>query len=135
MSSVAEQSWMEISIAIAGLAALNGLGDIRSGEFAVERSFTTTTVDNLRDHFPDYNIMVAHGTSFRQTFQNSAHNHYELAVTPPRTKGYEIYVFKSGEFWLNGDGGYENYCYSGTYDIDPKDGGHITFYDPSRWLP
>jgi hypothetical protein len=132
MTSVAEQSWIENSIAIAGLAALNGLGDIRSGEFATERSFTTSTVDNLRNHFPNNNVMVVHGDSFRQTFQDSSHTHYELGVTPPRTKGYEIYLFKGGEFWLNGDGGYENYCYSGAYDIDPKDGGHITFYDISR---
>jgi len=130
-TTVAEQFWIENSITLAGLAAINDLGDIRSGEFATELSFTTTTVDNLRNHFPNNNIMVVHGTSFHQTFQSSTHTHFGPSVTPPRTKGYDIYVFKSGEFCLNGDGGYENYCYVDAYDIGPNDGGHVIFYDPS----
>ena len=31
------------------------------------------------------------------------------------TKGYEIYVFDSGTFWLAGDGGYENWAYAGCH--------------------
>ena len=102
---------------------------ILSEEQHAKEEFTKRTVKKMRNSYPNLNVMVVH-PSFTQTFTGSVtHVHYELMLHGTRTNGYEIYTFKSGEFWLQGDGGNENWQFAGNY---VNDGHHITFSDPSK---
>jgi hypothetical protein len=100
-----------------------------SEEQHAKEEFTKRTVNKLRMKYPALNVMVVH-PNFNQTFTGSVtHVHYELALHGTRTNGYEIYTFKSGEFWLQGDGGHENWRFAGNF---VSDGNHVTFSAPGK---
>lgn len=75
--------------------------------------------------YPAYNIMVVRSKHL-QNFEESSHLHIEL--TPPivGTVGFEIYVFKRGNFTLLGDGGYHNWSFAGNF---VQDVAFVKFYD------
>ncbi|GAB7359027.1 hypothetical protein MBLNU230_g5099t1 [Neophaeotheca triangularis] len=68
-------------------------------EHALQMRFTKGMVESLRNKYPNMNVAIWHD-------QN----------TDPKTKGYEIYVFESGEFTRAGDGGFINWSYQGNCD-------------------
>lgn len=60
---------------------------------------------------------------------NADHQHVEFALgVLDFTKGYEIYVFDSGIFYRAGDGGYNNWCTEGEFDLY-DDKMEIVYYD------
>jgi hypothetical protein len=68
----------------------------------------------LKQAYPYKNVMVVH-PKHSHNFVGSTHDHFELNMPCAGwgTRGYEIYVFDYGEFWLNGDRGYENWAFAG----------------------
>jgi hypothetical protein len=107
--------------------------DIDAHEHDAEEAFTQQTIAALRQEYPDYNALMCH-SAFRQNFTNSFHYHYEFPLTAPRSQGYEVFLFKAGEFWLDGDGGFVNWAYDGKFTKDPSNEHHIIFSDPSTLL-
>lgn len=108
---------------------LSKIATILHDELVMEQKFTQQTVDRLRKKYPSVNVVVVH-PSFRQTFDPTVtHAHFELPLHGTRTQGYEIFTFKSGEFWLDGDGGFQNWCFDGKY---VRDDHHVTFSDPGK---
>lgn len=60
---------------------------------------------------------------------NAAHQHVEFALGIfDFTKGYEIFVFDYGVFYRAGDGGYENWCTAGEFDLY-NDKTEIVYYE------
>lgn len=58
------------------------------------------------------------------------HIHVEVPLdTVPRTQGYECYLFTSGTFELQGDGGFENWAFDGNYTRDPSNGNIVNFQE------
>ncbi|KAK0123928.1 hypothetical protein ONS95_008918 [Cadophora gregata] len=92
-------------------------------DHAKERDFTQSTVQNLRVKYPYYNVMVIH-TKHQRNFVDEAHNHLELPISNKRTQGYEVYVFESGSFTLQGNSGFENWAFGGSFN---RDGNNVTF--------
>jgi len=107
--------------------------NIDGNEHRAEEQFTQQSINTLLAEYPGYNAIICH-VGFQQNLQDATHYHYELPLTAPRTQGYEVFVFKSGEFRRQGDGGFENWCYGGKYVTDPNDSSHITFFDPCKSL-
>jgi hypothetical protein len=105
--------------------------NIDAHEHQAEEKFTQDSVEALRKEYPNYNVLLCH-SAFKQNFTQSTHQHYEFPLTPPRTQGYEVFIFKAGEFWLQGDGGFLNWAYDGNFVVDPNDGKHIIFSDPGK---
>jgi hypothetical protein len=76
--------------------------------------------------------MVCHVPS-AQKLVNAIHTHYELplydfGIKTGATQGYEIYVFDSGIFVGEGDGGLNNWCFAGHYTREKgKFENHVTF--------
>src|SRR5436190_22860347 len=95
-----------------------GLGVIANtlhDEQVAKQKFTQKTVNKMRQNHHEFNVMVVH-SAFHQSFQGSVtHVHYELPLHGTRTQGYEVFTFKSGEFQLDGDGGFENWCFGGNF--------------------
>jgi hypothetical protein len=65
---------------------------------------------------PGWNVVIVH-TQHKTKFDGKqgtdyAHEHKELSMSFPvgTTIGFEIYTFRSGEFTLEGDGGFMNAC-------------------------
>lgn len=47
---------------------------------------------------------------------------------------YGIWVFRKGEFWKYGDGGFINWAFEGLkWERTPSDGGYVKFYEVSCW--
>ncbi|KAL2073098.1 hypothetical protein VTL71DRAFT_10422 [Oculimacula yallundae] len=104
---------------------------INEAEHAKEEKYTQTTVENLRLQFPEYNVLIVHPKHSRN-FVNEYHQHVELPLTAPRTQGYEIYCFDSGSFTLEGDGGFINWCFAGSYT---RDGNNVNFNKIPSQIP
>ena len=99
----------------------------------METAWTQTMIDTLRASYPNKNAMVCHVPS-AQKLVNSIHTHYELplydfGIKTGATQGYEIYVFDSGTFIREGDGGLNNWCFAGHYKREKgKFENHVTFF-------
>jgi len=84
-------------------------------------------VNQMLDEYPKYNIMIV-STQHWQSFDSGClHFHIELKPYPMSTVGYEVYVFKHGCFALQGDGGYDNWCFGSKFE---RDGNWVQFSDP-----
>ncbi|MCJ1323260.1 hypothetical protein MMC15_008614 [Xylographa vitiligo] len=62
---------------------------------------------------------------YTSNLANAQQAHVECPITWPRTQGYTCLSFDSGSFQLQGDGGFENWCYNGNYTNNG--GGSVTF--------
>jgi hypothetical protein len=99
----------------------------------METTWTQSMIDTLRASYPNKNAMVCHVASV-QELANATHTHYELplydfGINTGRTQGFEIYVFDSGLFIREGDGGLSNWCFSGHYKRGKgKFENHVTFF-------
>ncbi len=81
----------------------------------LEENYTQALVVALRKMDPDKNVIVCH-VNHAQNFVNATHAHYELPLFGfNRTQGYDIYVFDSGFFSRQGDGGFNNWCFAGNF--------------------
>ena len=49
-------------------------------------------------------------------------------VTSGPTQGYEIYLFDSGEFFREGDGGFANWCFGGNFKRVPGHENNVVFF-------
>ncbi|KAJ7523640.1 hypothetical protein O6H91_18G056500 [Diphasiastrum complanatum] len=81
--------------------------------------------EHFRHAFPKYNVMVVHSQHLT-SFEDSVHTHIEIKTSFFGTTGFEVYIFKRGFFTLLGDGGFQNWCFSGNFK---RDGSKVTFYD------
>jgi len=94
---------------------------------AIKSEYTQRMVKRLRAKHPQKNVIVYHnkvGSKF--TVANGAHFHEELGLIGVETMGYEVWVFDSGHFKRHGDGGYNNWAYSGKYTAS-DDGKTVDF--------
>jgi hypothetical protein len=119
----------------AAFAGINFVGNEIHNE---EIAFTQQFVGRLSAKFPNKNIMVVH-PAHTANFVNSTTGFVELPLVHRvqfqggdgvPTQGYNWYVFDSGTFKLEGDGGFENYCYTGNYQKNSD--GTITFSLPTQ---
>jgi hypothetical protein len=100
----------------------------------IEQTFTQVLCRAQALNYPTKNIMIVHG-SYKSSYTNEQTHHIELPLTPPtllspsETYSYDIFVFTSGTFELESDGGYQNWCYTGHYSQDPNNNKNLTFYD------
>ncbi|KAF2260090.1 hypothetical protein CC78DRAFT_590659 [Lojkania enalia] len=90
---------------------------VRELENKKKRSFTTSWVSQARREYPEHNALCVHG-DWEHSFVDYTQEHVELKLDPAgvRTYGYDCFVFVSGGFHRKGDGGYENWAYSGLAD-------------------
>lgn len=104
------------------------VGDIDDAQHEQESSFTTQTGGDLAAQYPGWNILIYHDTDSYFEYVNGYHQHVELELVDGlgTSKGYEVWVFESGTFQLAGDGGYENWYFSGSWD-EPSE-GYVEFY-------
>lgn len=83
--------------------------------------FTQMTVDTLMQNHPGFNVMVCCTDCNAQLDGVDMHldsQDYGFAT-------YQIWVFESGTFDLEGDGGLINWCFGGSFD---RDGKHVEFH-------
>lgn len=98
-------------------AIVTSIDTLNKKEHAKQEAFTQMMVEELRLRYPAYNVLIVHPKHSRNLV-NEHHHHEELKLTSPRTKGYEVYIFESGTFNLEGDGGLINWCFGGRYERD-----------------
>ncbi|KAK5654254.1 hypothetical protein OQA88_7429 [Cercophora sp. LCS_1] len=91
-----------------------------------QEEFVKSTVTELRNQYPSMNVIVYHNQDSRRNFNDEYHWHQEVGIALGFTKGYEIFVFRSGTFDRAGDGGFINWGFSGSYR---QDGTHVEFYE------
>lgn len=121
-----------LDIAADIISIVDGILDIVSSiddaQHEQEGAFTQQTVDSLRSQYPTWNVLVFHDQDSTYDLYNAYHEHFELELVDGlgTTKGYEVWVFQDGWFQLAGDGGYENWCYSGDYANGDDD--YVEFY-------
>lgn len=107
-------------------------------------------VDDVRECFPDYNVMVMHteqpyewesppaslvwASSYTMQDIVTPGESTEVKTWGPGVGGrghFDIYVFKSGTFRNNGDGSYINWAFYGNFTRS-ADGKTVTFTEPSQ---
>ncbi|MCJ1438130.1 hypothetical protein MMC27_007517 [Xylographa pallens] len=110
---------------VVGALILGLVEGIDDSDHKAEAQFTQNMCDQLRAAFPSKNIMIVH-PSYTANFVNAQQAHVECPITWPRTQGYTCIGFDSGSFQLQGDGGFENYCYNGNYTNNGN--GSVTFH-------
>ncbi len=113
-------------MAVIGICLKLIISTIIDGDHDNESAFTQSTAAQLRKNYPDKNVMVVHGNHDASGLVNSVHNHVELPVQVPNTKGYETYVFDYGDFNMMGDGGFINWCFMGNFDRTGA--GRVSFH-------
>jgi hypothetical protein len=90
------------------------------GEQNIMSKWTKSSIVELHKQFPDKNVFIAHTKYEYRNLQGWDKAHYELDTKCfGRTKGYDIFVFDSGEFELKGDGGWANWAFVGNRDWTP----------------
>lgn len=105
------------------------------GQQKQRAAYTQSTVQELRNKYPDKNVVVFHNQESTYDFVNGEHYHHEVDLRRSLgTYGFEIWVFDSGTFHLAGDGGHMNWSFAGTFVRESdKD---VTFYPIDReYLP
>jgi hypothetical protein len=93
------------------------------------------TVANLQNQNPNQNILMYHDTRSTYDLQGASHHHAELSLKDGAgtTKGYEVFTLDSGTFNRAGDGGYINWCISGSFTMN-SDKTEITCHSRQREL-
>ncbi|KAL0948796.1 hypothetical protein HGRIS_008926 [Hohenbuehelia grisea] len=96
--------------------------------------FTQHLVRDMHQKYPQFNWIICH-VKHTTKFDGKqgvdwGHRHQEFDIKVGGTIGYEIYNFKSGEFWRKGDGGYLNWAYIGKVLKVDQNGKHIVFGKP-----
>jgi hypothetical protein len=93
-----------------------------------------STVANLQNQHPNQNVLMYHDTRSTYDLQGESHRHTELSENLGlSSKGYEIFTLDSGTFNRVGDGGYINWCISGSFTTN-DDKTQITFKSRKREL-
>ena len=88
--------------------------------------FTNDSVDRLAQEFPDYNVLLVHTAHHFESGEH-VHKHVEFYTGAGNSYGYEVYLMRKGQktvFILDGDGGFINWCFTGSYT---KDGHRVEF--------
>ncbi|KAF5380436.1 hypothetical protein D9615_004667 [Tricholomella constricta] len=96
--------------------------------------FTKFVVNDGRRTAPQFNWAICH-TKHRHKFKGVRgkdwdHEHKEFDVIIGGTIGYEVYYTREGEFWNNGDGGWNNWAIAGFFDADGEGNKHVMFKRP-----
>ena len=89
--------------------------------------FTNDSVDRLLQEFPDYNVILVH-TAHHFDGGEHIHKHVEYYTGAGNSYGYEVYLMRRGQktvFVLDGDGGFINWCFGGSFT---KDGHRVEFH-------
>jgi hypothetical protein len=97
----------------------------------LESTFTQAVVQNISGELPKWNVIMYHDDNSVASFYNYTSNSTELDLHCFfKHQGYTIYIFEWGNFTLAGDGGFENWCFTGSYQ---QNGNQVTFYsmDPT----
>jgi hypothetical protein len=88
--------------------------------------FTNDSVDRLAQEFPDYNVLLVHTAHHFESGEH-VHKHVEFYTGAGNSYGYEVYLMRKGQktvFILDGDGGFINWCFTGSYN---RDGHRVEF--------
>jgi len=100
----------------------------------LEGGFTQAVATQLGRLFPQQNIAIYHNKNSIKAFDSGAvYAHKEIPISSG-THGYEIWVLNSGTFQLAGDGGYQNWCVSGLFNLDGDSGHYVTFLNNGKEL-
>lgn len=92
------------------------ISEYNDNEQVAEGVFTCGVVTQLREKFPDKNVIIYHDQDSIATFGGATHYHLEFDLKLGFTKGYEIYVFDYGTFVRAGDGGNNNWRMAGNIE-------------------
>jgi hypothetical protein len=80
-------------------------------------NWLSSTIDKLRAKHPHFNFVLVdskHKINFQGVQgKDWGHKRHTLGISFGRHVGYDIYWFKAGTFILLGDGGFENWSFSG----------------------
>lgn len=98
-------------------ASIKDLVNMFNDQSVNREEATQLMVDHFTRAFPDKNCIVCHSPHVR-SLNGMVHDHIELPQKVG-TIGYEIYVFDDGEFTNLGDGGFNNWAFSGNFVQDP----------------
>ncbi|KAL0948749.1 hypothetical protein HGRIS_008882 [Hohenbuehelia grisea] len=115
--------------------AFRAISDGIKADKDMRSKYTFALISELRKKHPQFNYVVCH-TKHRTRFDDVRgvdwdHRHEEVDIKIGGTIGYEIYNFRSGEFWREGDGGYLNWAYAGNILSKSDDGKHLVFGPPT----
>ncbi|KAJ2922106.1 hypothetical protein H1R20_g14989, partial [Candolleomyces eurysporus] len=93
--------------------------------------YTSEFIGKSMNQFPQWNWVMCH-TQHSYKFDGERgkdwfHRHEEFPVAFGKTVGFEIYWFKSGEFFRKGDGGYLNWSFGGNIIHRVNDGKDVKF--------
>jgi hypothetical protein len=95
---------------------------------AVEQ-FTAGVVAKLAIQFPNKNILMYHNADSQFSGVNVNHRHVEMNLhSLGKTQGYEVQIFDSGTFTLEGDGGFINWRIDGNFK---RSGNFVQFFQKS----
>jgi hypothetical protein len=87
--------------------------------------FTQGMVNELADEFPDKNILiVADNKKYTRSFQGEVHEKAYCDLSLGRKWGFDTFVFDTGSFELQGDGGFRNWAFKGRFT---RNGNHVEF--------
>jgi hypothetical protein len=95
----------------------------------IQQAFTTRYVAQQQSEHPDKCVLV----SCQPADEHLVGKHIEETVSvpvPTNSITYKCYVFDSGEFTNNGDGGLINWCFTGppgSFYRDGDGGKHVVF--------
>uniref|UniRef100_A0A914YQ14 Uncharacterized protein n=1 Tax=Panagrolaimus superbus TaxID=310955 RepID=A0A914YQ14_9BILA len=81
--------------------------------------FVHRTIQHFEAAKPDYNVMVLNNKwEHNVDIQDGVQIHVEIKKKPQGTHGFDVYVFKSGVITRHGDGGWDNWGFSGNFEQD-----------------
>ncbi|KAK7947933.1 uncharacterized protein PG986_008819 [Apiospora aurea] len=92
------------------------------------------TLNRLWAADPGRNVLVYHSQKSRYRLQGTRHEHFELDKFLVGSYGYEIWVFESGSFTLEGGRDATEWGWRGCRDGQKSDlvGPHVEFCDPKK---
>ncbi|KAJ8519984.1 hypothetical protein ONZ45_g3105 [Pleurotus djamor] len=100
-------------------------------DIAARSQYTQDLVLRMNSTYPGYNWIACHSKhtyKFDGTVGVSwGHRHSDFETKAGGISGYEVYNFKTGEFTLQGDGGYVNFAYIGNVIKSDQGGNHLIF--------
>jgi hypothetical protein len=94
-----------------------------------ETQYTQGLVAQLISQYPQKNVIVYHNQDSQFSGVNVVHMHVEMNLNfLGETQGFEVQVFDSGTFMLEGDGGFANWCFDGNFN---HNGDFVQFFPTS----
>jgi hypothetical protein len=101
--------------ALAGLilAVIDIIKKVEGDDNEKRAAFTRQTVEDARQQFPDYNVVIIHPA--HTVSGERVHQHVELGMAVG-TCGYEVYLSRAQDSFTltnNGDGGFINWAFIG----------------------